>query len=109
MRRTRREAIRELAERHGYDLSRSYAYSDSITDLHMLEVVGHPHAVNPDRDLRREATTRGWPVLVFAKPVALRSRMRLPQSKPTLAALALGTAAAVGGAVYLAARRRVAS
>ena len=103
------EAIRALAEQHGYDLSRSYAYSDSITDLHMLEAVGHPHAVNPDRELRRQATTRGWPVLVFAKPVALRSRMRLPQSKPTLAALALGTAAAVGGAVYLAARRRVAS
>jgi len=100
-------AIVELAEERGYDLSRSYAYSDSVTDLHMLEVVGHPHAVNPDRDLRRQATRRGWPVLVFTRPVALRSRMRLPQSKPTLAALALGTAAAVGGAVYFAARRRV--
>ena len=38
-----------------YDLSRSYAYSDSITDLHMLEAVGHPFAVNPDRELRRQA------------------------------------------------------
>jgi phosphoserine phosphatase len=102
------DAMRQLAEQHGYDLSRSYAYSDSITDLHMLEVVGHPYAVNPDRELRKEATTRGWPVLVFTRPVALRNRMRLPQSGPTLAALALGTAAAVGGAVYLAARRRVA-
>jgi HAD superfamily hydrolase (TIGR01490 family) len=101
-------AIVELAERNGYDLSRSYAYSDSVTDVHMLEVVGHPYAVNPDKELRRQATTRGWPVLVFTKPVGLRSRMRLPQSKPTLAALAVGTAAAVGGAVYLAARRRVA-
>ena len=52
-------------------------------------------------------TRAGWPVLVFTRPVALRSRMRLPQSRPTLAALALGTAAAVGGAVYVAARRRV--
>jgi HAD superfamily hydrolase (TIGR01490 family) len=101
-------AIEELAERHGYDLSRSYAYSDSITDLHMLEVVGHPYAVNPDKELRRQARERGWPVLVFTQPVTLRSRMRLPSSKPTLAALALGTAAAVGGAVYLAARRRIA-
>ncbi len=100
-------AIQRLAEEHGYDLSRSYAYSDSITDIHMLEVVGNPYAVNPDKELRRQATTRGWPVLVFTKPVALRTRMRLPQSKPTLAALAVGTAAAVGGAVYLAARRRV--
>ena len=100
-------ALRRLAEEHHYDLSRSYAYSDSITDVHMLEVVGHPYAVNPDRELRREAVSRGWPVLVFTRPVALRSRMRLPQSAPTLAAMALGTAAAVGGAVYVVARRRV--
>src|SRR4051794_17431757 len=101
-------AIKDLALRNGYDLSRSFAYSDSITDLYMLEVVGHPYAVNPDRELRRQAEARGWPVLVFTQPVALRSRVRLPQSAPTLAALALGTAAAVGGAVYLAARRRTA-
>jgi HAD superfamily hydrolase (TIGR01490 family) len=100
-------ALQRLAEEHHYDLARSYAYSDSITDVHMLEVVGHPYAVNPDRELRREANSRGWPVLVFTRPVTLRSRMRLPQNGPTLAALALGTAAAVGGAVYVAARRRV--
>jgi HAD superfamily hydrolase (TIGR01490 family) len=100
-------AIVELAERNGYDLSRSHAYSDSITDIHMLEVVGHPHAVNPDKELRRQAIARGWPVLAFNRPVALRRRMRLPSSKPTLAALALGTAVAVGGAIYLGARRRV--
>ncbi len=100
-------ALRQLAEENEYDLSRSYAYSDSITDVHMLEAVGNPYAVNPDRELRRHATSRGWPVLVFTRPVALRSRMRLPQSKPTLAALALGTAAAVGGAVYISARRKV--
>ena len=99
-------ALRELAETHRYDLAASYAYSDSITDLSMLEEVGHPYAVNPDRDLRREAAARGWPVLVFDRPVALRRRMRLPRGKPTLAALALGTAAAVGGALYVAARRR---
>ena len=101
-------AIKDLALQNGYDLSRSYAYSDSITDIHMLEVVGHPFAVNPDKELRRQAEERGWPVLVFTRPVTLRSRVRLPQSKPTLAALALGTAAAVGGVVYLAARRRLA-
>jgi HAD superfamily hydrolase (TIGR01490 family) len=99
-------ALRRLAEEHHYDLSRSYAYSDSVTDLHMLEVVGHPYAVNPDRELRRVANERGWPVIVFTRPVALRRRMRLPQRRPTLAALALGTATAVAGAVYVAARRR---
>ena len=39
----------------GYDLAECYAYSDSVTDVHMLEVVGHPFAVNPDRELRRIA------------------------------------------------------
>lgn len=100
-------AIEELARKEGYDLARSYAYSDSVTDLHMLEIVGHPHAVNPDKELRRQATKRGWPVLVFTKPVTLRSRLRLPRSRSTMAAVALGTAAAFGGAVYVAARRRV--
>ena len=100
-------ALRELAVEHGYDLEASYAYSDSATDIFMLEAVGHPYAVNPDRELRREASARGWPVLAFDRPVALRSRMRLPQSGPTLVALAAGTAAAVGGAVYLVARRRL--
>jgi HAD superfamily hydrolase (TIGR01490 family) len=99
-------AIEELARAKGYDLSRSYAYSDSMTDVHMLEIVGHAYAVNPDRELRRIAASRGWPVLWFNRPVALTRRMRLPSSRPTLAAIALGTAVSVGGAVYLAARRR---
>jgi HAD superfamily hydrolase (TIGR01490 family) len=100
-------AIAELAERRGYDLSRSYAYSDSITDVHMLEVVGHPHAVNPDKELRRVARENGWPVLVFDRPVALTARMRLPERRGTLAALAAGTAVMVGGVIYLGARRRL--
>ena len=58
--------IRELADERGYDLSDCFAYSDSFTDLPMLETVGHPHAVNPDRQLRKVATARGWPVLAFA-------------------------------------------
>jgi HAD superfamily hydrolase (TIGR01490 family) len=105
---TKAEAVRELAEREGYDLSRSYAYSDSATDLPMLQAVGHPSAVNPDRALRREAVARGWPVLVFTKPVRLRHRIpsvSLP-ARPALAAVALGAGAATAGLVWLAARRR---
>jgi HAD superfamily hydrolase (TIGR01490 family) len=68
-------AIRELAEAAGYDLGASYAYSDSSTDLPMLELVGHPHAVNPDRTLRRESLARGWPVLDFHRPRRLRTRV----------------------------------
>jgi HAD superfamily hydrolase (TIGR01490 family) len=100
-------AIEELAQRRGYDLSRSYAYSDSITDVHMLEVVGHPHVVNPDKELRRVARERSWPVLVFDRPVALGARMRLPERRSALAALAAGTAVVVGGAIILGARRRI--
>jgi HAD superfamily hydrolase (TIGR01490 family) len=100
-------AMQELAEQRGYDLSRSFAYSDSITDVHMLEVVGHPHAVNPDKELRRIAREREWPILIFDRPVALGARVRLPDSSGTLVVLAAGTAVVVGSAIYLGARRRM--
>ncbi len=57
--------VRELAAARGYRLADCYAYSDSVTDLPMLEAVGHPRAVNPDRALRRIARERQWPVLAF--------------------------------------------
>jgi HAD superfamily hydrolase (TIGR01490 family) len=96
-------AIKEVAERQGIDLAGSYAYSDSATDLPMMEAVGHPVAVNPDRDLRREAEKRGWQVRYFRRPVRLRQR--LPQVRPPspVAAAAVGTVAlaAVVGWLYL--------
>jgi HAD superfamily hydrolase (TIGR01490 family) len=98
-------AMRDLAEANGYDLSGSYAYSDSITDLRMLAAVGHPYAVNPDRELRREAVARGWPVLVFTRPMALRRRLLLPRPG-TAAALAGAAGAVVAVLVYLSAVRR---
>lgn len=60
-------AITALANERGYDLSRSYAYSDSISDLPMLECVGHPVAVNPDGALDRVARDRPWPIVIFAR------------------------------------------
>jgi HAD superfamily hydrolase (TIGR01490 family) len=101
-------AVRELAEQEGYDLARCYAYSDSVTDLPMLEEVGHPHAVNPDRALRKEALAREWPVLVFSRPVSLRERVgRVPlPPPPALVAVAVAAGAATAGLVWLAARRR---
>ena len=98
------EAIRTLAARRGYDLARCYAYSDSVTDVPMLAAVGHPYAVNPDKDLRRTARERDWPILVFTKPVALRTR--LPAAGPTLAALAVGGVVAIGGVLWAGARAR---
>ena len=90
-------AITELAERLGYDLAESYAYSDSITDAPMLEVVGHGFAVNPDRTLRRLAAEKGWGVLTFNRPVALRPRLT-----PRVTVLtALAIAAAAAGTVLL--------
>ncbi|MQS09397.1 HAD family hydrolase [Streptomyces alkaliphilus] len=95
---TKAEAVRELAEARGYDLERCWAYSDSITDVPMLEAVGMPHAVNPDRALRREALARDWPVLAFNRPVPLRRRMSVPPTRPAVAVgLVLG--AAVGAAL----------
>ena len=71
----------------------------------MLEAVGHPYAVNPDKELRRIARERGWPVLVFEKPVALRSRVTLPSAAPAIA-LTLGSFMAIGAAYWLGVRRR---
>lgn len=97
-------AIRDLAEEAGYDLAECYAYSDSVTDVPMLEVVGHPFAVNPDKELKKVAEEKEWPVLVFNRPVGLSSRAKV--SRPTLAALAVGGAVAFGGYVWANSRRR---
>lgn len=59
------EAIKALAELEGLDLSRCYAYSDSSNDLPMLNVVGHPTAINPDSKLRGHAELHGWPIIDY--------------------------------------------
>jgi HAD superfamily hydrolase (TIGR01490 family) len=88
------DAMIEYAAAHEIDLSESYAYSDSITDVPMLSVVGHPVAVNPDKDLAREATEREWEIRNFARPVRLRDRVPVPPKGPTIA---VGTVMAVAG------------
>jgi len=85
------EAMRDAAREHGIDLAASYAYSDSATDLPMLETVGHPVAVNPDRDLARIAAERGWEVRQFRNGVPLRERVAMPPPRQT----AIGAAAVV--------------
>lgn len=60
---TKASWIRTFAEREGLSLSDSYAYTDSMSDLPMLSVVGHPAAVNPDMRLRQTALHHDWPIL----------------------------------------------
>jgi HAD superfamily hydrolase (TIGR01490 family) len=91
------EAIERLALREGIDLSESYAYSDSASDLPMLRLVGHPVVVNPDAELARVAREEGWEILRFER---LGRRLK--------AAVGLAGAAVAGGAgsAALAMRKR---
>ncbi len=100
------EAIREMAVSEGIDLAGSYAYSDSITDLPMLEMVGHPVAVNPDRELARVARERDWEIRYFQRPVRLRDRVPVPPKGPTLAAGGAAVAIASGLMLYYWLRKR---
>ena len=81
------QAIRELAEREGIDLSASYAYTDSESDLPMLRLVGHPVAVNPDTELRRIAGQEGWEILTFDR---LHRRLKVAVGLAGAAALGAG-------------------
>lgn len=83
------EAILALAEREGLDLARCAAYSDSVNDLPMLELVGRPCVVNPDHRLREQARARGWRVRDY------RTGRRAARAGMAGAAMA----GAVGGAV----------
>ncbi len=60
---TKASWIRTFAEREGISLSDSYAYTDSMSDLPMLSVVGHPAAINPDMRLRQTALHHDWPII----------------------------------------------
>lgn len=91
------EAMRDAAVRHGIDLDASYAYSDSATDVPMLEAVGHPVAVNPDRELTRVANQRGWEIRKFEHGVPLRERVSMPAPGKTL--MVVGPVVVVGVAV----------
>ena len=92
------DAVRALAAREGLDLAKCYAYSDSINDIPMLSLVGHPVAVNPDSALRDEARQRGWEIRDF-RTGRRAARIGIPT--------ALGSGVIVGAvAVGLAARRR---
>jgi HAD superfamily hydrolase (TIGR01490 family) len=96
------ERVRQLAAERDIDLEHSFAYSDSINDLPLLELVGNPVAMNPDLKLRAVARQRAWQVLDFRT-----ARRR------TLIASAAGVGTAAAGATgyaigFLVGRRRAA-
>lgn len=90
-------AIADLAAREEIDLSESYAYSDSESDLPMLQLVGHPVVVNPDAELARVAREQGWEILRFD---------RLGRRLKAAAALTGATVAGGVGSAALAQRGR---
>ncbi len=102
------EAVRALAAREGYNLDHCYAYSDSASDLPMLQAVGHSTVVNPDRTLRKEATARGWQVQTFSKPVSLRDRIPAPSGAAVATTAAVGVSAVAAGALTYSLLRRFA-
>jgi HAD superfamily hydrolase (TIGR01490 family) len=95
------DAIAELARWEGLDLAQCYAYSDSASDLPMLQAVGHPVAVNPDGKLARAAATNGWPVVVFSR----RTKSVIRRTTATVGAV--GVAASSFAAGWQLAKRTV--
>ncbi len=92
------QAIEQLAAREGIDLSESYAYSDSASDLPMLRLVGHPVVVNPDAELAAVARQEGWEILRFER---LGRRL-----KAAVALAGAGVAGGVGSAALATRKRR---
>lgn len=82
------EAVEKLAMEMGYDLDKCYAYSDSVSDLPMMELVGHPVAVNPDGALDDIAHERGWPVVIFARKT--KRALAMSSLGATTAGIAVG-------------------
>jgi putative phosphoserine phosphatase/1-acylglycerol-3-phosphate O-acyltransferase len=60
--------LQQFIDEHEIDLARSYFYTDSITDLPLLDIVGHPVVTNPDPFLYRTAIKRRWPIRFFTPP-----------------------------------------
>jgi HAD superfamily hydrolase (TIGR01490 family) len=102
-------AVRAVAERTGIDLSRSFAYTDSATDLPLLETVGNPVAVNPDKELRKAAEEHGWPIRDFHQPVRMRTRIAsaVPGPRASVAA-ALAAAGVAAVLIWVVLRSRAA-
>lgn len=92
------KAVKNLAEEKGWDLEKSYAYSDSITDLPLLELVGNPVVVNPDKELKEIAIQRNW------KIITTKEKIDQPNTKIKLTYIVLITLLTTSG--FLVAKNR---
>lgn len=101
-------AVHEMAARKDYELTGCYGYSDSVSDLPLLQTVGYPTVVNPDRALRRAALERCWPIMLFDSPVPARGLRLLAavRDRPAVPTAALLAGAALGAAVWYGRHRR---
>lgn len=99
------EAMMKLAAERGYDMESSYAYSDSATDIPMLEAVGNPVAVNPDRAMKKAALEKGWEIRTFKDPVPL---FQMPGAREIGigAGVLAGIVAVAAGGIWAAGRGR---
>jgi putative phosphoserine phosphatase/1-acylglycerol-3-phosphate O-acyltransferase len=86
------DAVRRFTAERGLDLSHGYGYADAATDLPLLELTGHPTAVNPDPRAEMQAIDRGWPILNF--------RPRADAGPADIARTATGFAGLLGGAAF---------
>jgi HAD superfamily hydrolase (TIGR01490 family) len=93
------DAIIQFASENNIDLEKSFAYSDSMTDVPMLSCVGKAHAVNPDKELRRLAIEKGWKVLTFKEPISLQDRL---ESVPKKSLVIAGAGVAIMGILAVA-------
>lgn len=100
-------AMEELAAAEDIDLEASYAYSDSLTDAPMLQIVGHPVAVNPDRELRELAIKNDWQIMEFKRPVTIRTRLAtVPRPVPVISGAAVAGGIAAAATVWALRSRR---
>jgi HAD superfamily hydrolase (TIGR01490 family) len=94
------EAMVEIANWNGYQLDQCYAYSDSASDLPMLEAVGHPVAVNPDARLERHARRHGWPIVIFSE----QTKSVVRRTAASIGAIGIAGASFAAGAAFTTAR-----
>ena len=100
------DAMRDVANQDGIDLEGSFAYTDSFTDMPMLEAVGNPIAVNPEKELKEAAEANDWPIIEFQRPVSLGPKVATP---PPQAWIAIAAGIAIGAAAIALTRKRTAA